>query len=284
LWDDFSREETQEEALQGSQTKGDEDEENVFLHAKKDRDMRKVKCFSCHKTGHYVSQCPNKKKGKKETHVTTSTSIEINDFAMKFEKKFSLVACLSGSGSATFGDIGAWFVDSGSSRHMMGMRSMFLSVSEIDSDHHVVCGTSTMNAVKGVGCVIFQLELGGSMEVEEVLFVSELKVRLLSVSSLEDKGYAFVFEYGHMLIYPEGDTLDAKTMLVVIHGMLYRFIKQLMCESKEILDPGSMSVIGGCEDTSSTLRILNKYEMTQLDAQECEKTPKGMVRRNKSSI
>jgi hypothetical protein len=68
----------------------------------------------------------SKKKGKKETHVATSTSTKIDDFAKKFEKEFSLVACLSGSGSATFGDIGAWFVDSGSSRHMTGMRSMFL--------------------------------------------------------------------------------------------------------------------------------------------------------------
>jgi hypothetical protein len=55
LWDDFSQEETQEEALQGSQAKGDEDEENVALHAKKGRDMSKVKCFACHKTGHYAS-------------------------------------------------------------------------------------------------------------------------------------------------------------------------------------------------------------------------------------
>jgi hypothetical protein len=67
-------------------------------------------------------------------------------------------------------------VDSGSSPHMMGMRSMFLSVSETDSDCHVDCGTSTMHAVKGVGCVRFQLESGGSLEVAEVLFVLELKV------------------------------------------------------------------------------------------------------------
>jgi hypothetical protein len=44
-----------------------------------------------------------------------------------------------------------------------------------------------------------------------------------------------------------------------------------------------VSVTGGCEATSSTVRSLNWYEMTQLDAQECEETPKGMVRRNRSS-
>jgi hypothetical protein len=81
------------------------------------------------------------------------------------------VSCLSGSGSAEFGDIGAWIVENGSSRHMMGMKSMFLSVSETDSDCHMDCGTSTMHAVKGIGRVRFQLELGGSPEVAEVLFV-----------------------------------------------------------------------------------------------------------------
>ena len=44
LWHELSQEETWEETLQGGQAKGDEDEENVALHVKKGRDMRKVKC------------------------------------------------------------------------------------------------------------------------------------------------------------------------------------------------------------------------------------------------
>jgi hypothetical protein len=44
------------------------------------KDMSKMKCFACHKTGHYVSQCPN----KKEAQVAASTSIEIDEFAEKF--------------------------------------------------------------------------------------------------------------------------------------------------------------------------------------------------------
>jgi hypothetical protein len=67
-------------------------------------------------------------------------------------------------------------VDSGSSHHMMGMRSMFFIISETDLDCHVDFGTSTMHVVKRVGCVRFQLESGGSLEVAEVLFISELKV------------------------------------------------------------------------------------------------------------
>jgi len=176
---------------------------------------------------------------------------------MKFKKEFSLVACLLGSGSATFGDIGELFVDRGSSLHMMRMISMFLSISEIDSNYHVGCGNSTMHLVKGVGCVRFQLESRGSLKVTEVLFVPELKVIFLLVSTLEDEGYGVVFKHGHVFIYPKEATLDTTTMLGVRKGRLYMLLGQPVCESKGILDSRSMSVTGGCEATSTTVRSLS---------------------------
>ena len=105
------------------------------------------------------------------------------------------MSCLSGSGSAEIGDIGAWIVDSVSFRHMTGMRSMFLSVLQTDSNCHVDCGTSTMHAVKGVRCVRFQLESRGSLEMEKV---SELKVSLLLVSTFQNEGYRVVYQKGQV--------------------------------------------------------------------------------------
>jgi hypothetical protein len=99
-----------------------------------------------------------------------------------------------------------------------GMRLMFLSVLETGSDCHVKSGVRTMHAVKGVGCVRFQLESGGSLEVAGVIYVPGMK--LLSVSSLEDMGYAVMFEGGQVLIRSEGeDTQDATMRLGIREGM-----------------------------------------------------------------
>ena len=52
------------------------------------KELSTVKCFSCQKFGHYVGQCPQKKKKKKQQQTTASTEVE--DFATRFQRYFSL--------------------------------------------------------------------------------------------------------------------------------------------------------------------------------------------------
>jgi hypothetical protein len=133
----------------------------------------------------------------------------------------------------------------------------------------VSSGASTMHAVKGVGCARFQLESGGSLEVDEVMFVQELKVNLLSVSALEDMGYAMMFEDGQVLIRSEGATLDATVRLGIREGMMYRVLGQLVVGSKGILDQRSLSVAESCGRVASskTAKSVSWYDMTLMDEQ-----------------
>jgi hypothetical protein len=224
LWDDFTQEELRVDASQASQSKSEE-EENVALHAKKNsgaggsRDMGKMRCFACHKTDHYASKYPNKKK-KKESEVAATASTEMDAFAEKFEDEFSLIVTLSSSNRlAEFEDSKAWFMDSESSRYMTVMRSVFLSVSETCSDFHVKNGACTRHVVKGVGCVRFQLQSRVSLEVDEMMDVPKLKVSLLSISALEDMGYEVMFVDGHVLIRAKRAALDASMRLGITQGM-----------------------------------------------------------------
>jgi hypothetical protein len=209
LWDDCIQEETREEFKSSKQ--GSSDENSVLvsktrkgkgkssnkkgssdggsLQPGKKKDLSKIKCFSCHKNGHYASQCPKKKKGKGKTHTATSAKTQLDEFAVKFEKDFSLVYCLSTSTSTR----SVWYLDSGASRYMTEAWELFSNLIERDSDVHVELGDDAKYAVKGEGTVMFQHDSRGSFDAQKVLYVPRLKKNLLSVSAMEDRGFCFYF-------------------------------------------------------------------------------------------
>jgi hypothetical protein len=103
------------------------------------KDMRKFKCFLCHKFGHYAGQFPNKKKKQ------TAASGAVEEFSTKFDKEFSLVVCLSTR--TTHSDMR--YIDSGASHHMAGVRENLKDLTQI-GDVEVVLRDDWV--VKAVGC------------------------------------------------------------------------------------------------------------------------------------
>lgn len=62
----------------------------------------------------------------------------------------------------------------------------------------------------------------------EVLHVLGLKKHLISVSTIEDRGYEVTFRGGQVLMYPRGGSIDLAKVIEVRHGRLYRFLYQLV--------------------------------------------------------
>jgi hypothetical protein len=138
------------------------------------KDMSKVKCFSCHKFGHYAGQCPNKK--KKQTIASTT----VEEFSTKFDNEFSLVVCLSTR--TTHSDM--WYIDSGASCHMTGVREHLTDLTQI-GDVEVVLGDDRVVKAVSCGTVSFQRESLPPMSLTEVLYVPGLKKNVVSVSAVE---------------------------------------------------------------------------------------------------
>jgi hypothetical protein len=177
--------------------------------------VRKVKCFACHKFGHYAGQCPKKKK-KQET-----TSAVVEEFSTKFDKEFSLVVCLSMR--TTHSDM--WYIDSGSSRHMKGVREHLTNITHI-GDVEVVLGDDWVVKAVGCGTVSFQRESFPPMSLTKVLYVLGLKNNLVSVSAIEERGFEVLFYDGQVLLYQKGSSITSAKVIGTRHENLYELMFQ----------------------------------------------------------
>ena len=135
------------------------------------KDYSKVKCWNCQKMGHYAVVCPEKKKKKGKTQ-DVAASAEIEDFAGRFDREFAFTTCESSSAGSPATQVqrehafpsisgassGIWYVDSGASRHMTGVREYFSELSESGTDIEVVLGDDRVVRAVGVGTVTFQRE------------------------------------------------------------------------------------------------------------------------------
>ena len=142
---------------------------------KKKKDLSKVMCFGCHEYGHYVSDCPERKKAKKQ--VAASASAE--DLSTRMEDGFALIACMVSSTSQC-----VWYIDSGASFHMTGVREYFSSYKEEKTNIQISMGNLfKLNSV-GKGTVQFQRENGKIIPLHDVLYVPGLGMNLISISVL----------------------------------------------------------------------------------------------------
>eukprot|EP00253_Pinus_taeda_P003842 PITA_03842 len=157
------------------------------------KNYSKVKCWNCQKMRHYAVMCSEKKKKKKGKNQSVAASAEVKDFAVRFDREFGFTAYESSSvGSLatqvqrehTFPSISGasssiWYVDSGASCHMTGVREYFSEISESSTDIEVVLGDARVVRAVVVGTLTFQRKSKPPLKVTEVLYVPGMRKNLI---------------------------------------------------------------------------------------------------------
>jgi hypothetical protein len=75
---------------------------------------------------------------------------------------------------------------------------------------------------KGVGTISFQRELGKPLWLDDVLYAPGLTKNLISVSTLEDKGYEVSFRKGRVFVKPAGSSENMDMMIGVREEKVYK--------------------------------------------------------------
>jgi hypothetical protein len=158
----------------------------------------------------------------------------MEDFSTKFNREFSLVVCLS---TRTIHS-SVWYIDNGVSHHMTGVREHLTDLTQI-GDLEVVLGDDQVVKAVGSGTISSQREYLPPMLLREVLYVLGLKKNLVSVFSIEERGYEVLSRDGKVLIFPKGSNITLAKVIGTRHEKLSKLMFQpasALCHSTNIND------------------------------------------------
>ena len=135
-------------------------------------------CYICHNYGHKSVDC----RLRKYEPDLNSPAENVKVWKKKESDKCGLVLSAQRK-------MNPWYIDSGCSKHMMGDKDNFLSLSERKSGN-VTFGNDAPGKIKGKGMVSLS---NGKGKAQYVLLVDGMKHNLLSVSQMCDKGCEVLF-------------------------------------------------------------------------------------------
>ncbi|GFZ19218.1 hypothetical protein Acr_27g0009570 [Actinidia rufa] len=146
------------------------------------RQLAKDECAYCHQKGHWKDKCPIKEKKEPKANV-----------AQNKNEDEDLDAVLTVSSFTNHSD--EWILDSGCSYHMSPYRDLFSSLEEFDGGI-VLMGNDNACKTRGIGTIRLKMFDGTIRVLTDVRYVPDLKKNLLSLGTLDSKGYKVTMEGG----------------------------------------------------------------------------------------
>jgi hypothetical protein len=143
----------------------------------------KFKCHYCKKIGHKAENCWSKAKARNETSKkaeVTETVLQIN--GAKSESQW-------------------WCVDSGASSHMCSSKDQFQNIAQ--NDQVLNLANHSFTKIRGTGNVKIKVSNENnlrSVNLNNVMYVPDLRSNLLSVGKITDKGSTVIFENNKVYI------------------------------------------------------------------------------------
>jgi hypothetical protein len=111
------------------------------------------------------------------------------------------------SGSVTPGE-DTWLIDNSASKHMTCMKDILSRLKEKDFPLKFSLGDDYQYPIKGMGESTYKLDSGTSMRMKELHYVLGLTKNLLSILSLDKKGFKVAFIDDEVLMWPKGKTIE----------------------------------------------------------------------------
>lgn len=161
---------------------------------------RNVKCYKCEKPGHLAKFCRNKKETgsknnlcfycKKPGHFKKDCYFRNAD--VNKNKGSNALCVIEKVINEQSQNISKWLVDSGASEHMSFERTLFIDYRELSKPKEILLGDGRI--INAIGTGNMQLKAYNGQKwidtsLSNVLFVPNLTVNLLSVTSAVNKGY-----------------------------------------------------------------------------------------------
>ncbi|KAD1605691.1 hypothetical protein E3N88_42566 [Mikania micrantha] len=188
------------------------------------------KCYVCNKFGHVKKDCWYNDEPQAQVANEDEVANPAEDqhlFLMEANEPFLLMT------NSEENRNNLWFIDSGCSNHMTGIRESFIHIDE-SFILEVNLGNKKKLEVAGKGTVKIILNNGDFKLLEDVYFAPKLEYNLLSVGQLMRKGYALTFDEGKCVIRNKTSGLDLLSVTMAGNNMFILDTNRAEAQTAEV--------------------------------------------------